>query len=103
MAEGVSVDDVAPTPALFRARAFARILSHRRSLTKLPIDALVGLFQVLPILSFHWAFAVRFKASRNPIDTNVFDWNILLFIFLLTSPLPLSSQAGFAGLEPYPR
>src|SRR5687767_9577712 len=103
MAEGVSVDEVVPTPALFRARAFARILSHRRSLTKLPIDALVGLFQVLPILSFHWAVAGRFKASKNPIHTNVFDWSILLFIFLLTSPFPPASQAEFAGLELYPR
>src|SRR5437762_11511909 len=51
----------------FRALALARIRFQRRSFMILPSDALVGLFQFPPMLSFHCALPETLSNKKNPI------------------------------------
>src|SRR5947207_2221262 len=53
-----AVFPAAAARALSRALALAKTRFQSESLTILPIEALVGLFQLPPILSFHCAFVV---------------------------------------------
>ncbi len=48
-----------------------------------PIDALVGLFQLPPLLSFHCALAEAHRIDRNQRDIHTFVRIILVFILFL--------------------
>ncbi len=57
--------------ALSRALAFANTLFQRRSFMMLPIDALVGLFQLPPILSVYCATTGAHMTSNIEIKNKL--------------------------------
>src|SRR6266516_779190 len=76
--------------ALSRALAFAKTLFQSRSFIILPIDALVGLFQLPPMLSFHCSLVVTVKPHKNTIATTVKEF--AMFFIVLSSCAGINRQ-----------